>query len=354
MGKPKCNCKHEEKCKEKKVICVHVPQKQECEEIPLCKRIYQYEIQPTLVVGFVAPYDFYVQQAEDGSYYGFDVDLVKEIATRLPCVKSIKFVNFNTVDEAFNAVRSGDIDVYADSSVSINGNRLASGLSFICTDQTGCSNLALFYYSGSDVDNVLTQYGNSNENPLVTLLNNGAPTLYDLDEGTIQRNTLNLLPGGPYPNVIGDSEASSSTVDDIESALGVTGVQGFLSNTCVDNAQQKADLDALIAGVTGLQYVVVPLHPSQISRGNGYALDRARCKLNLDMQKALDDLIIAGRYDAIVAATEQEFERDSLNIIKPALCCSVKIGSISKACLDGCCVKDKCCGETHPVSILKN
>lgn len=318
-----------------------------------CKQVYQNEIQTTLVVGFVSPFPPYVDVSQYGDYIGFDPELIKRIAENLPCVKSIRYVNYPTLEEVFEAVRAGDVDVYADSSVSINTSRLASGLSFICTDATAITDIALFYYAGTAVDSILSAAPGAD--PLITLRESSPepPVIMDLGPGSIQNNTLLFLQGGPYPSIMSDPSASVTSVTDIQTALN-TPVGAFLSDVDVSTPEAINDLDNLINGSEPeIKYAIIKLPLSQTSRGNGYAVSKDRCKLLLDMQSALDDLISSNLY----AELEQLVITEGLGpiyITTPPPCQSVRIGSISKACLDGCDSCNIACKGPHDVTILKN
>lgn len=321
-----------------------------------CKQVYQNEIQPTLIVGFVPPFPPYVEQEPNGDYIGFDPELIKRIAENLPCVKSIRFVNYDTVDDAFEGVRAGDIDVYADSSITINTARLASGLSFICTDATQESSIALFYYAGGAVDSILSAAPPGSD-PLITLRDSSPnpPSIIDLGPGSIQDNTLLLLSGGSYPSssIIGNPSLSVSSITDIYNALN-TPADAFLSDVNVTTPDQINDTNNLITGSSPqVKYAIVNLPLSQQGRGNGYAVDRARCKLLLDMQKALDDLIASDTYTELEQLVIDE-GLGPISITTPPPCDSVRIGSISKACLDGCDSCNSVCRGPHDVTILRN
>ncbi|ARF12351.1 extracellular solute-binding protein [Klosneuvirus KNV1] len=321
-----------------------------------CKQVYQNEIQTTLVVGFVSPFPPYVDQDQGGDYIGFDPELIKRIAENLPCVKSMRFINYSTVEDAFEGVRAGDIDVYADSSVTINTQRLASGLSFICTDATPITAVALFYYAGGAVDSIISAAPPGSD-PLTTLRDSSPnpPSILDLGAGSVQNNTLLRLPGGPYPvsSIISNPNISVSSITDIYNALN-TPADSFLSDVDVSTPDKINDANNLINASNPLvKLAIVELPFSQQGRGNGYAVNSDRCQLLLDMQKALDDLIATNTY----AELEQIVIDEGLGpiyITTPSPCESVRIGSISKACLDGC---DSCnivCRGTHDVTILKN
>lgn len=321
-----------------------------------CKQVYQNEIQTTLVVGFVSPFPPYVDQGQFGDYIGFDPELIKRIAENLPCVKSIRFVNYGTLEEVFEAVRAGDVDVYADSSVTINTSRLASGLSFICTDATENTALALFYYAGGAVDSILS-VAPPGSDPLITLRDSSPnpPSVLDLGVGSVQNNTLLLLQGGPYPNssIISNPNISVSSITDVYTALN-TPADSFLSDFSVSTPDQINNADNLVNGSNPqIKYAIVQLPFSQQGRGNGYAVNSARCKLLLDMQKALDNLIASDTYTELEQLVIDE-GLGPITITTPPPCDSIRIGSISKACLDGC---DSCnivCKGQHDVTILKN
>lgn len=88
------------------------------------------------------------------------------------------------------------------------------------------------------------------------------------------------------------------------------------------------------------------LAPTIVQRANGYLVRDDRCKLMLQIQKALDEIVASGQYAQIVnnniALYDPNTEDGAANIATlqalkaPGKCLSVLRHYIPKACSDSC------------------
>jgi len=322
-----------------------------------CKQVYANEIQPILQVGVVGPYPPYSQLDEQtNTWSGWDIELLTRVAARLPCVQSIQITNYNSVTDALLAVRNGDADLITDSSITVNGERLAD-VSFICIEGTVSKLVALIYGVTGTVATIVNGLGPdpSPDSIIPALIANGEPILLVPGSGTIQDNTL-LSAGYENTSIVADKEAtSSSSAAILQAFLDNPTALAFLSDSTVDTQEQ---IDYLTSNLPpNYTFVAVSLGQAQQGRGTGWAVNQMRCKFISQAEHAFDQLLVNGGYEEAQQATidsgvEGATPEFFATLVKPDLCCSVKRGFVAKACLDGCCKCPVGCDEVHDVVIL--
>lgn len=340
-----CKCKCDEKKKH---------EKKEEHVCNYCSDVFENELLPILQVAIDPPFSPFVTiDEETGQVGGFDVELMKAAAARLPFFKSVNFNIYNFGEGLFDAVRAQDVDVVADSSISITGLRLASGLGAVATDVSPADQILLFYVANGTVDLLLGP--NANENSLITLAANGTIPIVDLGDDSIQRITLERLPGGAYPSglITGDLTSVSDCAS-LQSFFGSylflsDGSGAYLSN--FTNAESTAATVSELRGCAsdlGIRSVFVNLDVSVRVRGSGWFFNDKNCKLMLHFQKVLDSLIADGTYDEIInQIIEDDIEGANLlrGLVAPRPCDSVRQGFIPKSCFFEHTLPHAVCGE---------
>jgi len=362
----KCRPKCESKCKPK-------PCPIDCNT---CKDEYDSQVKPILDVALDGPFEPFIIVNEDGTFAGFDVDLITAIAERLPCVNFIRFTNYEFGNgEVFFAVASGDADILADSSIAITQARISSGfvtegqvngLGAVATNDTRSTQIVLFFATsgvGGSADVVIG--GETDPAAILQLLATAGTTVTGLGTASIQNATLRF-----FGNTISDTldavqgannPTSAQDVIDILNAQTPGGLGAFLSAaTTIEEAE------AIIggpSGTDGVEFLLVNLAPTVIARAGGYFTRDDRCKLLLQVQKILDELIAEGVYEQIRQNNLALYDEGSAeavalqDLVAPTKCLSVLRHYIPKACSDSCwaktCNPDKCCLPVpHTVTVL--
>lgn len=334
MCKSDCNCKQDNKnqCDDKQDVCDY------------CKQVFASEILPTLEVALSAPFEPYTTIDEvTGQFGGFDVELIKEVAKRMCFVKSVRFTNLPFGEGLFDAVRANDVDLIADSSVNITGERLSSNLAFVATNLQRQEVGVIVYSCEGLVGDTLGP--NPDPETVLSLLASVNAAVVDQGEDSLQRLTLERLnPSYPADLITGDTRSINSAADLTALFLDYTALSNgtgfYFSNfTALDD-----DTLALIQEA-GLCATTVALDVSAVGRGNGWTFSRESCALMLCVQKALDEVIEDGTYDAIIQRLiedEVPGAADLLNLPVPGKCESVRRHFIPKACLANKFIPDLC------------
>lgn len=327
-----------------------------------CAQEFRKQVANELLVG-VAPEDlfepFLIQDPVTGQLSGVSVDLLKEYAARLPCVKRVRFVPFDSFEEEFTAIQAGLIDTVPIGDIDVTADRLTR-LGFVVKPQGVQSvqtRIALFYQESVDacsLDQILGSPANGTEFSvceIVDAISNAGcdatpPLIITNGVGTVADITLSQN-ACPYPNV---AVAGSFDLNTCAEALALVqstpnGSGGVLFDTTIVDAQ------AIIAGCplgSPLRFISLERSAAAVSLGGqGFAFNRAECQLMSQWQSITDELVADGVYlDIINANIDAETPGATsllpyLPSLDPPSCYSVINRFVPPACLRNC--LNNCC-----------
>jgi len=269
---------------------------------------------------------------DSGNFYGFDIDLVNEIARRL-CFKKVIFKLAANVSELLSLVKSGEVDMTGISALSITSQRLES-LGFVAINTTSHRCLPMFFknqiYPG------ITS-GATAMADIAILIQNGDPILVGDGggPGSIQRTTFNNA-GIPDSRLI-NASGPEADIQKIIDAFVANKYQALYIGFD-ENASNILKTTAAQQGVTLVSLDCVPLDKSVQVRALGYAYTKDSCKLMMNTQCALDDIITDHTYEGFVYKTKHDprfsqEDRDSFDPLVPTLCYSIINRYIPRSCL---------------------
>lgn len=352
-----------------------------------CKQEYDTQVKPILDVALDGPFEPFII-VNDGTFAGFDVDLITAIAERLPCVNFIRFTNYDFASgEVFFAVTSGDADILADSANSITQARISSGfvtegqvngMGAVATTDTRQTQLVLFFRTSADPDSADQVIGTETDpEEILRKLADAGVVVTGLGNASIQNATLRFY-GVTISDAPDQGENNPLTAlcvalqdrhtclegildDQTEGAGGEPGLGAFLSN--LSTTEEAETVLGGPSGTGGFKFLIVNLAPTVIARAGGYFTRDDRCKLLLQVQKILDQLIAEGVYQQIVDKNKALYEEGSTefvaldNLVAPTKCLSVLRHYIPKTCSDSCyakaCDPDKDCPSVpHTLTVL--
>lgn len=190
-----------------------------------CAEAFRTQVASELRVGF-APEDifspFISQNPVTGELSGYSIELLKEYASRLPCVNKIRFVRFDQISDEFIAIEQGLIDTVPIGDIDITGERLRR-LGFVIAPNRAnqpTTTMALLFLDSTADGSLNKLLGNPANGAkytvceLVDAVGESAPEILTNGEGTVADLTLkeNIC---VYPNVGTPADFSLSGCDDV-------------------------------------------------------------------------------------------------------------------------------------------
>jgi len=337
--KKRCDCK--KKCD---VLCVNG-----CKYLNfLQKRFFE-----TLRVAATLQYPPYIFQDQFGQFQGFDYELVRRIATLIPCIRTLEIVNYTDpelgFDQALNDVRLGIVDIFPESDISYIRQRALSGLSFLITD-TNTSTQAVLFYTGS-LTGVLGPVPDPATALAQILAAAGDPKVIAPGAGTIQSDTL-IAAGFPDDRIVNVANAVATDNAQVSQLMSDNGAEAFLSALT-----ENDDLSAFTSD-PNFRFGVVNLDPNLVTLGSGWVLNRTNCKLNLWVQFLFDKLLKKGfvqqlktKY-SVMDGNPTPVSSISLPTTKGY---SFEIGAMSRNCIYDCLLPcpEKACEHDLEVTLVE-
>lgn len=108
----------------------------------------------TLRVAVLNDNEPYAQFVQGSGWTGFDIDLLTRMISNIPCIKRIAVTGFDTEDDALDAVRLGNYDIYVNSNSSVTQFNLLRDLAALITNQNCVPNEGYVYYTDRIVGSI--------------------------------------------------------------------------------------------------------------------------------------------------------------------------------------------------------